>query len=225
MAHQTSLKVASYASQKDIWPKSGNHILAQFDDNSIIVYQAYSPKIAKAIVRNQNFHSEECIKSGFSMDRMTWIKTNFLWMMFRSGWGSKQNQECILAITITRTGFEEILSMAISSSARDSSRNDQNSTKVPEKPKRSDEVRLQWDPDHFPNANKVEGRKAIQLGLRGKMVHRLSNEFIIRIEDITEFVLENKSKVEEKESEPMIPVETVYNIVDRNLARRIGLTQ
>lgn len=86
MASKISLKVATYASQKDLWPKDGNHILAQFNDHSIIVYQAYNPKIAMAMVQSQNFHSEECTKSGFSMNRMTWIKTNFLWMMFRSGW-------------------------------------------------------------------------------------------------------------------------------------------
>jgi len=26
------------------------------------------------------------------MNRMTWIKPNFLWMMYRSGWASKKNQ-------------------------------------------------------------------------------------------------------------------------------------
>ncbi|WP_216092858.1 DUF4291 family protein [Candidatus Marithrix sp. Canyon 246] len=26
---------------------------------------------------------------------MTWIKTNFLWMMYRSEWGTKQGQETV----------------------------------------------------------------------------------------------------------------------------------
>ena len=33
----------------------------------------------------------------FSLDRMSWIKPNFLWMMFRSGWGTKEGQEVTLA--------------------------------------------------------------------------------------------------------------------------------
>lgn len=214
MANKISLKVASYASQKDLWPKIGNHILAQFDDQSIIVYQAYSPKIATSIVQSQNFHSEECKSSGFSMERMTWIKTNFLWMMFRSGWASKPNQERILAIKITRKGFEEILSNAVGSHTRNS-----DETKAP---RQTDEVRLQWDPDHLPNGSKVEGRRAIQLGIRGKMLQRLSNEFIVGIEDITEFVLENRIKTEENEL--MIPVETVYDIIDENLIKKIDLS-
>ena len=31
---------------------------------------------------------------------MSWIKTSFLWMMHRSGWGTKENQERILQINI-----------------------------------------------------------------------------------------------------------------------------
>ena len=49
----------------------------------------------------------------FSYSRMSWIKTNFLWMMYRCGWATKRNQERVLAIRITRQGFEEILSKAL----------------------------------------------------------------------------------------------------------------
>ena len=43
---------------------------------------------------------------------MSWIKTNFLWMMYRCGWASKKNQERVLAVRITREGFETILKNA-----------------------------------------------------------------------------------------------------------------
>ena len=49
----------------------------------------------------------------FSYSRMSWIKTNFLWMMYRSGWGSKVNQEMVLAVRISRNGFDTILSHAL----------------------------------------------------------------------------------------------------------------
>ncbi|MFT5999906.1 MAG: hypothetical protein ACI81P_002365 [Neolewinella sp.] len=29
----------------------------------------------------------------FSYQRMSWIKPNFLWMMYRCGWAKKQDQE------------------------------------------------------------------------------------------------------------------------------------
>lgn len=103
------LNVALYKTERENWPRTGKHIMAQYDDESIIVYQAYNERIAKALCAAQNLHSDECIQSGYSMDRMTWIKTNFLWMMFRAGWATKPNQDRILAIRITRKGFEEIL--------------------------------------------------------------------------------------------------------------------
>jgi len=40
---------------------------------------------------------------------MSWIKPNFLWMMYRSGWGAKPGQQVILAIALTRSYFDAIL--------------------------------------------------------------------------------------------------------------------
>jgi hypothetical protein len=50
--------------------------LAQFDDDSIVVYQAYNETIAAYAVQHQKF--EGC--PAFNTTRMTWVKTNFLWM-------------------------------------------------------------------------------------------------------------------------------------------------
>jgi len=69
-------------------PKSGQHILASQTDNDIIVYQAYKPGIAHFAVENQYLGGPE-----FSLSRMSWIKPNFLWMMYRCGWAEKENQE------------------------------------------------------------------------------------------------------------------------------------
>lgn len=75
-------------------------IRAVFDEKTITVYQAYSLKIAILAVKNQKFVSP------FKIERMTWIKPSFLWMMYRSGWGTKTGQEHILAIKIKRSGWE-----------------------------------------------------------------------------------------------------------------------
>jgi len=206
------IKVDNYNNQR----KAGNHILAHFDENSIIVYQAYNSSIADQILINQNFHSESCIQSGFSIGRMTWIKTNFLWMMYRSGWATKDlNQARILAFRITRDGFEEILAKAVISK--------HNNETEAKSAKKIDEVRIQWDPDRLPNGSKEpSGRRAIQLGLRGDMVVRFSKEFILSVYDITEFVQEER-KLIENESELKIPLESVYTLSSRELANRIDL--
>ena len=213
------LLLASYDSQKISWPQAGNHILAQYDDHSIVVYQAYNLNIAKQLVEAQNFHADSVLKSGFNLNRMTWIKTNFLWMMFRSGWATKPNQERILAIRITRVGFEDILAKAVLS-GRKTRENLGN-------PNKTDEVRLQWDPDHLPNGEKVEsGRRAIQLGLRGKMISTFSKSYILNITDITDFVLEaHKNVLLGEESKLLIPKETVYKISDEEIVKKIQLSQ
>ena len=43
----------SYVEQTKVWPTRGRHILAQFDDDSIVVYQAYCPEIAEYAVKHQ----------------------------------------------------------------------------------------------------------------------------------------------------------------------------
>lgn len=49
----------------------------------------------------------------FFKQRMTWIKTNFLWMMHRCAWATKKNQDRVLAIWIKRILFEKILRKSV----------------------------------------------------------------------------------------------------------------
>src|SRR5437762_1976411 len=88
--------------QQKVWPKEGRHILAQYDDDSIIVYQAYRPSIGRYTIEHGYFGG------GFSLSRMSWIKPNFLWMMYRCGWGTKEGQEIVLGLRIRREFFDAI---------------------------------------------------------------------------------------------------------------------
>ncbi len=74
-----NLRTEAYLSQAARWPKTGRHILAQYDDQSIIVYQAYNASIGHFAASHGYF------SGSFSLERMSWIKPNFLWMMYRSG--------------------------------------------------------------------------------------------------------------------------------------------
>lgn len=217
-------KLESYLEQNARWPISGKHILAYYDDESIIVYQAFNKKIADAAVSSQNFNTEECAKSGYSYTRMTWIKTNFLWMMYRSGWATKPNQERILAIRIKRSGFEEILSNAVVANHAESIEN-QNTTAS--NCSRSDKVRLQWDPDHTPCGTKVStGRRAIQLGLRNEILKMFCDKFILNIYDITDYVVEQREKfIETKNYDQLqLPSEHIYKIENDEIVKNIQLS-
>lgn len=181
----TKLQLQSYAEQTEIWPCSGRCILAQFDDESIVVYQAYNARIGEYAAREGRFGGD------FSFGRMSWIKPNFLWMMYRCGWSEKPNQTCVLAVRLRRSLWEEILSLAVPSSFVSELYDSESAWK---KAVTNSEVRLQWDPDHTPRGGKL-ARRAIQLGLRGEMLRRFATE-ALSIEDISVFAQSQKPCVE-----------------------------
>jgi Domain of unknown function (DUF4291) len=79
---------------------------------------------------------------------MSWIKPNFLWMMYRSGWGTKPGQEVVLAIWLKRTAFDAILAEAVHSTYTEAVYGSQQQWK---QAGQNPSVRLQWDPDHDPS--------------------------------------------------------------------------
>src|SRR4051812_38659558 len=105
-----TLLIESLTAQSARWPIVGRHVLAQHDADSVVVYQAYRPSIGSFAAQHQYFGGE------FSLARMSWIKPNFLWMMYRCGWASKDGQEVVLAIWLARDAFDAILAQAVPSS-------------------------------------------------------------------------------------------------------------
>jgi len=208
-----NLKVESYSSQCERWPRSGRHILAQFDADSVVVYQAYRPKIGRFAAANGYFGD------GFSLSRMSWIKPNFLWMMYRCGWAGKEGQEVVLAVRLRRAAFDQILAAAVPSSFDPRLF----STKsVWADAVAGSEVRLQWDPDHHPSGAPTE-RRAIQLGLRGKTLEKYAREWILSIEDVSEFVRAQAMNITPARlSELGMPREDVYPVADPEVAVRLG---
>ncbi|MEM6925666.1 MAG: DUF4291 domain-containing protein [Myxococcota bacterium] len=198
-----------YDVQAAIWPRTGRHILAQYDDTSVIVYQAYRDDIADHAVTHQAFGGP------WSFDRMSWIKPNFLWMMYRSGWATKPGQERVLAIRISREAFDTILRRSVESTHhpevtgwdRDEWRR---------RGQRSD-VRLQWDPDHHPSGPKLE-RRAVQLGLRRDTLARFATDWILRIHDLTDEV-----HARHLDAPLLTPRERVYRPDDPELCRWLRL--
>ena len=192
-------------------PSSGQHIIGTYTPNSIYVYQAYKNSIADAAIKNQNFLNIP----EFSIKRRTWIKPNFLWMMYRSGWGTKKNQERILCIEITLEGFEHILCNSVFSSS-------EHMKVIPtqaeyKKLRASRDVMLQWDPDHSPKGGK-KSRRAIQLGLKGETLRKyVEGEWIINIYDITPFVNVQRINIQDEQL-LMVPLERVFSHIS-TLAR------
>lgn len=195
------LRTERYQDQVGQWPAEGKHIMAQYDDEAIVVYQAYREAIGRYAVDHQCFGGE------FSYQRMTWIKPNFLWMMYRSGWGTKPGQEVTLAIKFKKHVFDDYLAHAVASSIVQSSFKDHAAW---QQAVADSDVRLQWDPDHDPFGAKA-ARKAIQLGIRGNKLEPFKGEGIIDIQDISPFVAEQRETMNNGQLDQlMVPTETVY---------------
>lgn len=197
-------------------PQNGRHIIACQDENSLLVYQAYKNSIADYAVTKQQLGGPD-----FNYQRMSWIKPNFLWMMYRCGWAEKKDQERVLALWISKTDFEKILSDTVFSAFKkefyDSSEQWKNELL-------SKNVRLQWDPDHDPFGRKVE-RRAIQLGLKGETLKYFGRQQVQKIEDITVFVKQQKQMLKNNQSDKLlVPVETIFQSLNTGLNKKIGIT-
>jgi hypothetical protein len=209
-----NLEIEPYAARKDRWPRAGRHILAQFDDDSVVVYQAYAPGIGHFAAKHNYFGGE------FKLGRMSWIKPNFLWMMYRCGWATKPQQEVVLAVRIRRLAFDQILARAVPSSFDAKA---WLSSEHWKKAVAESSVRLQWDPDHDPSGIPQE-RRAIQLGLRGEVLAAYSRDWIVSIDDISNFVREQSANAARPPYTNLrMPRESVYPVRDAATATRLGL--
>ncbi|HEX7868789.1 MAG TPA: DUF4291 domain-containing protein [Chryseobacterium sp.] len=209
------LKLKKYKEQLQDWPQKGHHIMAQYDDEKIIVYQSYRKEIGEFAVQNQYFGG------AFSLERMTWIKPNFLWMMYRNGWGTKEGQEYVLAIHLKMDAFKKYLENAVYSSYNErlelSKEEWQNQVK-------ESSARLQWDPDHDPFGNKLE-RRAIQIGLRNDLIKSFAQGDIILIENISDFVkIQHQLVLNDNLDNLMIPEEKLL-LFDENLNKKLRLDE
>lgn len=208
------LDTSPYSEQAVDWPHAGRNILAHYDASSIVVYQAYRPSIGHYAIKHGHLGGE------FSYSRMSWIKPNFLWMMYRSGWGSKPGQDVTLALRLSRRFFEEILAQAVHSSYNEHHHTSREEWKVALS---QSEVRLQWDPDHCPRGTKLE-RRALQLGLRGSVLKAFGTEQLLEVIDMSEFVaLQRKAASTPGYVGLETPVERVYRPEDKALCARLGL--
>jgi hypothetical protein len=150
-------------------------VRASFTVHTVTVYQAYSAGIALPAVEAQRFVPP------FSRDRMTWIKPSFRWMMYRCGWGTKPGQEHVLAVEITRAGFEWALANAcLSHYDRDVYADRQ----AWQERMRVSPVRVQWDPERSIRLAPLPHR-SLQVGLSGPAVPSYVDEWIVGITDVT----------------------------------------
>ena len=190
-------------------------IRADYDTRTIVVYQAYRPEIAEAAVRHNRFVPP------FSLNRMTWIKPSFLWLMERSNWARKPGQERVLAVRITRMGWEEALACAALASFEPRVYRDYEEWR---REMEAAPVRVQWDPERDLRGKSLEYR-SIQVGLSRQIVERYVDEWTVEIRDVTPLVRKLAGLIASGHAErakELLPRERVYPVVE-GIARRLGM--
>ncbi|MGX6603619.1 DUF4291 domain-containing protein [Micromonosporaceae bacterium Da 78-11] len=191
-------------------------VRARFTDTTITVYQAYPVPIAEAALDAGRFVPP------FKRDRMTWIKPSFLWMMYRCGWAAKPGQERVLAVSISRAGFEWALADAVLSHfdrARDADSAEW-SRRLRQSP-----VRVQWDPERSLRLGELPYR-SLQVGLGGRAVDRYVDEWIVGLEDVTPVARAIRARLDQDDeagAAALLPAERPYPL-PTEIAAGLGAT-
>lgn len=192
-------------------------IRADYDEKSIVVYQAFSAAIAKPALEAQRFVSP------FSLDRMTWIKPSFLWLMHRSNWGQKSGQEYTLAIRIKRSGWDEALRLGVLTSPETAIHE---STEDWSKEFESAKVHVQWDTERSLRGAGLD-HYSIQVGLSRHLIREYAESWVMQIDDVSQLVRKMYTQMRSGQAEKLkklLPAERVYP-VNSAVAHRLGVTE
>ena len=191
-------------------------VRAVFDEETITVYQAFSSEIADKALRAGRFVPP------FRRERMTWIKPSFLWMAYRSGYASKPGQERVLAVRMTRRGFEAALRSSCLSHFETDTYADRSQW---EARRDATSVRVQWDPERDLRLQPM-GYRSIQVGLAGAAAASYVEEWITDLTDATSTMhtigrLIGRARF--SEAELLLPPALTYPLPS-DITRTIGAT-
>ncbi|MFJ2811384.1 MULTISPECIES: DUF4291 domain-containing protein [unclassified Kitasatospora] len=192
-----------------------HRIRALHTATTVTVYQAYPPEIGLPAAQDGHF------PAAWKRDRMTWIKPSFLWMMYRCGWAGKEGQETVLAVEITREGFEWALANACLAHYEHGLHPDRATWK--RQLKRAP-ARVQWDPERDLHLQPLPHR-SLQLGLAGEAAERYAEQWIVSIDDVTALAHTVQAQVRDgalDAARQLLPVERPYPADDALLNHLCG---
>jgi hypothetical protein len=188
-------------------------IRADFDANTIVVYQAYRPAIADAALAAGRFVPP------FSLLRMTWIKPSLLWLMHRSNWARKSGQQRILAVRLTRAGWEQALTQAVLTAPVPAIHG---SAAAWSKAFDTAPVHVQWDPERSLRGAALN-HYSIQVGVGRTLMRSYAEQWVVGLTDLTPTVHKVDALVragQHAKAQRLLPPERPYPL-DPTIARRI----
>jgi hypothetical protein len=178
-------------------------IRATWTAETLTVYQAYPPAIADAALAAGRFVDP------FDRDRMTWIKPSFRWMLYRCGYATKPGQERVLAVEISRDGFEWALAHSCPSGYEPGPDPDRAAWRHRLK---ASPVRVQWDPERSLRLAPLPYR-SLQVGLAGPAVDGYVDRWLVGLTDVTDLaraVPDRLAAGDEPGAAALLPTERPY---------------
>ena len=191
-------------------------IRANYDADSIVIYQAYNTAIAGPAIEQQKFVLP------FSLGRMTWIKPSFLWLMHRSNWGQKNGQENILAVRIKRSAWNKALSLGVLTHPEPSIYAD---AKEWDDRFEKAHVHIQWDTERSLRGAALN-YYSIQVGITRHLIQEYVDDWVLEIEDISALVQKIRTLLKsgkQKNIKQLLPRERVYP-VDMQIGKHIMIS-
>jgi hypothetical protein len=164
---------------------------------TVRVYQACSPAVADSALEKQTFVAP------FERDGTTWLVPSFRWAAYGSGYGSKPGRERILAVDITRNGFEEAIARATGGGP----------------------VLVRWDAERDLDHTALNF-ETIRIGLTGDVIDDYADEWITAITDVTPVMRDISGLLATDQlhkAVKLVPHEPPYPLSE-DLAKAIGAT-
>jgi hypothetical protein len=138
--------------------------------------------------------------------------------MYRCGWATKPGQEHVLAVSITRAGFE----WALANAALSHYERDLHPDRVTwQRELKRAPVRVQWDPERDLRLRELPYR-SLQLGLGGAAVPLYADEWTTGITDVTGLVREIRGHLDDNDetrAAALLPPERPYPLPEQIAAR------
>ncbi|QDU55896.1 hypothetical protein Pan181_20940 [Aeoliella mucimassa] len=153
---------------------------------------------------------------------MTWIKPSFLWLMQRSNWASKSGQERILAVRISRQGWEQALRLGSLTSFTPAVHAHVDAWRTEFS---QSQVHVQWDPERSLRGKKLEHR-SLQVGISRHLIRNYVEHWIQEITDYTSRVKKIRQlclQGDYSRANRLLPPERGYELPD-DLAQRLAMT-
>ncbi|GJF29702.1 hypothetical protein KNE206_24020 [Kitasatospora sp. NE20-6] len=174
-------------------------IRADYDDRTIVMYQAHAPGAPG--------HPAE----PFAGHRTIWIEPSFRWLMHRTNWARRTGQERVLAVRITREGWERALAEAVPATDDQAAPADA-------------AAHVRWDPERSA-AGAALGHHSIQVGVGRPLLGAFVDEWTVSVTDLTPRVHRISGLIRaglNAQAVRLLPTERPYPL-EPALARQLGV--